>query len=192
VIGDRANVGPFAYLRPGTRLGDAGKIGAFVEVKNSDIGTGTKVPHLTYVGDATIGDQSNIGCSSVFVNYDGITKRRTVVGSHVRIGSDNTLVAPVTIGDGAYTGAGAVIRSDVPPGALAVSAGEQRNVEGWVGRRRPGTSAALAAEKAATEGPPNAEEAGPDSLFRPDSGETVGTGSDTGRGHGSQLGPSTP
>ncbi|HTK65681.1 MAG TPA: bifunctional UDP-N-acetylglucosamine diphosphorylase/glucosamine-1-phosphate N-acetyltransferase GlmU [Pseudonocardia sp.] len=192
VIGDRANVGPFSYLRPGTRLGDAGKIGTFVEVKNSDIGAGTKIPHLTYVGDATIGEQSNVGCSSVFVNYDGVTKRRTVVGSHVRIGSDNTLVAPVTIGDGAYTGAGAVIRADVPPGSLAVSAGDQRVIEGWVARRRAGTPAALAAEKAAAHASPDAEELGPDSVFGEGSGETVGTGADTGRGHGSQLGPSTP
>lgn len=153
-IGAGAVVGPFSYLRPGTRLGGQGKIGAFVEVKNSDIGTGSKVPHLTYVGDASIGEHSNIGCSSVFVNYDGVTKRRTVVGSHVRISSDNTLVAPVTIGDGAYTGAGAVIRRDVPPGALAVSAGEQRNLEGWVARRRPGTPAARAAEAAAGEAGP--------------------------------------
>jgi bifunctional UDP-N-acetylglucosamine pyrophosphorylase/glucosamine-1-phosphate N-acetyltransferase len=192
VIGERAAVGPFAYLRPGSRLGDAGKIGTFVEVKNSEIGAGSKVPHLTYVGDATIGEQANIGCSSVFVNYDGITKRRTVVGSHVRIGSDNTLVAPVTIGDGAYTGAGAVIREDVPPGALAVSAGEQRVIEGWVTRRRPGTPAALAAEKAIEQASSEAEESGPDSVFQQGSGETVGTGADTGRGNGSQLGPSTP
>ena len=148
-IGAQANVGPFAYLRPGARLGEAGKIGTFVEVKNSEIGAGTKVPHLTYVGDATIGEQSNIGASSVFVNYDGVAKHRTVVGSHVRTGSDNTFVAPVTVGDGAYTGAGAVIRHDVPPGTLAVSAGEQRNIEDWVSRRRPGTPAAFAAERAA-------------------------------------------
>jgi bifunctional UDP-N-acetylglucosamine pyrophosphorylase/glucosamine-1-phosphate N-acetyltransferase len=192
VIGDRASVGPFAYLRPGSRLGDAGKIGAFVEVKNSEIGAGSKVPHLTYVGDATIGEHANIGCSSVFVNYDGITKRRTVVGSHVRIGSDNTLVAPVTIGDGAYTGAGAVIRDDVPPGSLAVSAGDQRVIEGWVTRRRPGTPAALAAEKALAQASSDAEEPGPDSVFQPGSGETVGTGADTRRGRGSQRGPSTP
>jgi len=191
-IGERANVGPFAYLRPGSRLGDAGKIGAFVEVKNSEIGAGSKVPHLTYVGDATIGEQSNIGCSSVFVNYDGVTKRRTIVGSHVRIGSDNTLVAPVTIGDGSYTGAGAVIRADVPPGALAVSAGEQRVIEDWVTRRRPGTPAAEAAEKAHARAARGAEEPGPDSVFGPGSGETVGSGVDTGRGRGSQLGPSTP
>jgi bifunctional UDP-N-acetylglucosamine pyrophosphorylase/glucosamine-1-phosphate N-acetyltransferase len=148
-IGGGATVGPYTYLRPGTVLGADGKLGAFVETKNSVIGTGTKVPHLTYVGDADIGDHSNIGASSVFVNYDGTTKRRTTIGSHVRTGSDTMFVAPVTVGDGAYTGAGTVVRDDVPPGALAVSAGPQRNIENWVQRKRPGTAAAEAAEKAA-------------------------------------------
>ncbi|TDV45437.1 bifunctional UDP-N-acetylglucosamine diphosphorylase/glucosamine-1-phosphate N-acetyltransferase GlmU [Actinophytocola oryzae] len=147
-IGEHASVGPFAYLRPGTVLHDKGKIGTFVEVKNSEIGEGTKVPHLSYVGDATIGEYSNIGAASVFVNYDGTTKRRSVVGSHARTGSDNMFVAPVKVGDGAYTGAGAVLREDVPPGALAVSAGSQRNIEGWVLRKRPGTPAADAARRA--------------------------------------------
>ncbi|ORB83829.1 UDP-N-acetylglucosamine diphosphorylase/glucosamine-1-phosphate N-acetyltransferase [Mycobacterium kansasii] len=147
-IGDEATVGPFTYLRPGTVLGADGKLGAFVEVKNSTIGTGTKVPHLTYVGDADIGDHSNIGASSVFVNYDGTAKQRTTIGSHVRTGSDTMFVAPVTVGDGAYTGAGTVVRADVPPGALAVSAGPQRNIENWVQRKRPGTAAAQAAEAA--------------------------------------------
>ena len=149
-IGDDATVGPFAYLRPGTVLGADGKLGAFVETKNAAIGAGTKVPHLTYVGDADIGEHSNIGASSVFVNYDGETKQRTTIGSHVRTGSDTMFVAPVTVGDGAYTGAGTVIREDVPPGALAVSAGPQRNIEGWVERKRPGSArAAAAARKAA-------------------------------------------
>lgn len=148
VIGDGASVGPFAYLRPGVRLGAAGKIGTFVEVKNSEIGAGSKVPHLTYVGDATIGEQSNIGAASVFVNYDGVSKHRTVVGSHVRTGSDNMFIAPLTVGDGAYTGAGTVLRCDVPPGALAVSSGPQRNIEGWVSQRRPGTAADRAARSA--------------------------------------------
>jgi bifunctional UDP-N-acetylglucosamine pyrophosphorylase/glucosamine-1-phosphate N-acetyltransferase len=142
-------VGPYTYLRPGTALGADGKLGAFVEVKNSTIGTGTKVPHLTYVGDADIGEHSNIGASSVFVNYDGEAKRRTTVGSHVRTGSDTMFVAPVTVGDGAYTGAGTVLRDDVPPGALAVSGGPQRNIENWVQRKRPGSAAAEAADKAA-------------------------------------------
>ncbi|MEZ0363959.1 bifunctional UDP-N-acetylglucosamine diphosphorylase/glucosamine-1-phosphate N-acetyltransferase GlmU [Mycobacterium sp. pUA109] len=159
VIGDGATVGPFAYLRPGTVLGADGKLGAFVETKNSTIGTGTKVPHLTYVGDADIGEHSNIGASSVFVNYDGQTKRRTTVGSHVRTGSDTMFVAPVTVGDGAYTGAGTVLRDDVPPGALAVSAGPQRNIEDWVQRKRPGSAAAQAAERARTS---------PDAADRPE------------------------
>ncbi|WP_433557898.1 bifunctional UDP-N-acetylglucosamine diphosphorylase/glucosamine-1-phosphate N-acetyltransferase GlmU [Pseudonocardia xinjiangensis] len=147
-IGAGASVGPFAYLRPGARLGERGKIGTFVEVKNADIGAGSKVPHLSYVGDATIGEYSNIGASSVFVNYDGVRKQRSVVGSHVKTGSDNTFVAPVQIGDGAYTGAGTVVREDVPPGALAVSAGAQRTIEGWVEKKRPDTPAAEAAARA--------------------------------------------
>lgn len=143
-------VGPFTYLRPGTVLGTKGKLGAFVETKNSTIGTGAKVPHLTYVGDADIGEHSNIGASSVFVNYDGTAKQRTTIGSHVRTGSDTKFVAPVTVGDGAYTGAGTVVRNDVPPGALAVSVSPQRNIENWVQRKRPGSAAAQAAEKAST------------------------------------------
>jgi bifunctional UDP-N-acetylglucosamine pyrophosphorylase / glucosamine-1-phosphate N-acetyltransferase len=157
-IGDGAAVGPFAYLRPGTVLGADGKLGAFVETKNSTIGAGTKVPHLTYVGDADIGEHSNIGASSVFVNYDGENKSRTTIGSHVRTGSDTMFVAPVTVGDGAYTGAGTVVREDVPPGALAISAGPQRNIEGWVERKRPGSAGAEAARKArenSTEPPPD-------------------------------------
>ncbi len=150
-IGDGATVGPFTFLRPGTVLGAEGKLGAFVETKNATIGTGTKVPHLTYVGDADIGEHSNIGASSVFVNYDGTTKSRTTIGSHVRTGSDTMFVAPVTVGDGAYTGAGTVVRDDVPPGALAVSAGPQRNIENWVQRKRPGTAAAEAADRATRE-----------------------------------------
>jgi bifunctional UDP-N-acetylglucosamine pyrophosphorylase/glucosamine-1-phosphate N-acetyltransferase len=147
-IGEGASVGPFAYLRPGTKLGEKGKIGTFVETKKADIGAGSKVPHLTYVGDATIGEHSNIGASSVFANYDGIRKHHTTIGSYVRTGSDTTFVAPVEVGDGAHSGAGTVIRRDVPPGALAVSTGPQRNIEGWVARRRAGTPAAEAAEAA--------------------------------------------
>ena len=147
-VGSGADVGPFTYLRPGTRLGSNGKLGAFVETKNASIGTGTKVPHLTYVGDADIGEYSNIGASSVFVNYDGENKSRTTVGSHVRTGSDTMFVAPVTVGDGAYTGAGTVLRDDVPPGALAVSAGPQRVIEDWVLRNRPDSDSAKAATRA--------------------------------------------
>ncbi|GAB20367.1 bifunctional protein GlmU [Gordonia effusa NBRC 100432] len=151
IIGDGATVGPFAYLRPGTDLGAGGKIGTFVETKNAQIGASTKIPHLTYVGDAIIGEHSNVGASSVFVNYDGVHKHQTVIGSHCRTGSDNMFVAPVTIGDGAYTGAGTVVRQDVPPGALAVSGGPQRNIEDWVTRKRPDTAAAAAAKAAQQE-----------------------------------------
>ncbi|WP_328339644.1 bifunctional UDP-N-acetylglucosamine diphosphorylase/glucosamine-1-phosphate N-acetyltransferase GlmU [Streptomyces violaceus] len=150
-VGADASVGPYAYLRPGTRLGAKGKIGTYVETKNATIGEGTKVPHLSYVGDATIGEQSNIGAASVFVNYDGREKHHTNIGSHCRTGSDNMFVAPVTVGDGAYTAAGSVITKDVPPGSLAVARGQQRNIEGWVARKRPGSAAAKAAEAASRE-----------------------------------------
>ncbi|WP_078955197.1 bifunctional UDP-N-acetylglucosamine diphosphorylase/glucosamine-1-phosphate N-acetyltransferase GlmU [Streptomyces griseus] len=150
-IGEGASVGPYAYLRPGARLGVKAKVGTYVEVKNSTLGEGTKVPHLSYVGDATIGEYSNIGAASVFVNYDGVAKHHTTIGSHCRTGSDNMFVAPVTIGDGVYTAAGSVITKDVPSGALAVARGQQRNIEGWVARKRPGSAAAQAAE-AASEG----------------------------------------
>jgi bifunctional UDP-N-acetylglucosamine pyrophosphorylase/glucosamine-1-phosphate N-acetyltransferase len=152
-VGDGAEVGPFSYLRPGTRLGADGKLGAFVETKNASIGTGTKVPHLTYVGDADIGEYSNIGASSVFVNYDGENKSRTTIGSHVRTGSDTMFVAPVQVGDGAYTGAGTVLREDVPPGALAVSSGTQRNIEDWVLHNRADSDSAKAATAAKAKPP---------------------------------------
>ncbi|HVA60976.1 MAG TPA: bifunctional UDP-N-acetylglucosamine diphosphorylase/glucosamine-1-phosphate N-acetyltransferase GlmU [Mycobacteriales bacterium] len=139
-IGPDASVGPYTYLRPGTRLGRAAKAGGFVEVKASTIGENSKVPHLSYVGDATIGDRTNIGAATVFVNYDGQRKHRTEVGDDVRVGSDSMLVAPVRIGDGAYTAAGSVITGDVPPGALAVARARQRNIEGWVGRARGGAA----------------------------------------------------
>ncbi|MFR0353070.1 bifunctional UDP-N-acetylglucosamine diphosphorylase/glucosamine-1-phosphate N-acetyltransferase GlmU [Streptomyces sediminimaris] len=151
-VGPGATVGPYAYLRPGTRLGARGKIGTYVETKNASIGEGTKVPHLSYVGDATIGEYTNIGAASVFVNYDGQEKHHTTVGSHCRTGSDNMFVAPVTVGDGAYTAAGSVITKDVPPGSLAVARGQQRNIEGWVARKRPGSAAAKAAEVASRQG----------------------------------------
>ncbi len=148
VIGAGASVGPFSYLRPGTELGAGGKIGAFVETKNARIGDRAKVPHLSYVGDAEIGEGTNIGAGTIFANYDGVAKHRTVIGRHARTASNNTFVAPVHIGDGAGTGAGSVIREDVPPGALGVSSGPQRNIEGWAVRRRPGTPQAEAAEAA--------------------------------------------
>lgn len=151
-IGAGASVGPFAYLRPGSRLGARSKVGTFVETKNAALGEGTKVPHLSYVGDATIGEYTNIGAASVFVNYDGQDKHHTSVGSHCRTGADNMFVAPVTVGDGAYTAAGSVITKDVPAGSLAVARGQQRNIEGWVARKRPGSAAAKAAEAVAQQG----------------------------------------
>lgn len=148
VIGAGAHVGPFTYLRPGTVLGAGAKAGAYVEIKNSTVGDGSKVPHLSYVGDAEIGPGTNIGAATVFVNYDGQEKHRTVVGRDVRVGSDSMLVAPVTIGDGAYTAAGSVITEDVPPGAMAVGRARQRNIDGWVERKRPDSASAKAASEA--------------------------------------------
>jgi bifunctional UDP-N-acetylglucosamine pyrophosphorylase/glucosamine-1-phosphate N-acetyltransferase len=145
VIGEGANVGPYTYLRPGTVLGAGAKAGGFVEMKNANLGANAKVPHLSYVGDATIGEGTNIGAATVFVNYDGQEKHHTQVGSHVRIGSDTMLVAPLVIGDGAYTAAGSVITEDVPAGSMAVGRARQRNVVDWVLRRRPGSDSAKAA-----------------------------------------------
>ena len=146
-IGPGCLVGPYAYLRGGARLAAGAKVGTFVEVKNSAIGAGTKVPHLSYVGDATIGARTNLGASTIFANWDGTDKHHSVVGDDVRTGSDTTIVSPVHIGDGAYTGAGTVVRADVPAEALALSMGPQRVIEGWAARRR-------ARHKAAEEGPP--------------------------------------
>lgn len=148
VIGADANVGPFAYIRPGTVLGANGKIGTFVETKNSQIGDGSKVPHLSYIGDTTIGERVNLGAGAITANYDDIAKHRTEIGDEVHTGSHNVFVAPVRIGDGAKTGAGAVVRKDVPAGALALSVAPQRNVEGWVEKNRAGTGAADAAARA--------------------------------------------
>jgi bifunctional UDP-N-acetylglucosamine pyrophosphorylase/glucosamine-1-phosphate N-acetyltransferase len=156
-IGAEALVGPYAYLRPGSKLGRKAKVGTYVETKNAEIGAGAKVPHLSYVGDASIGEGTNIGAATVFVNYDGVEKHRTVIGSHARTGADNMFVAPVEVGDGAYTAAGSVITKDVPPGALGVARAQQRNVEGWVPRKRAGTKSAEAAERAGTA---SAERAG--------------------------------
>lgn len=147
VIAAAATVGPFAYIRPGTELGAGGKIGAFVEAKNAKIGDGSKVPHLSYVGDATIGTDSNIGAGTIFANYDGVQKHQATVGDGVRVGSKNVLIAPVTIADGTYTAAGTVVRKNVPSGALALNVAPQRNIEGWVAEHRPGTSTADAAER---------------------------------------------
>jgi bifunctional UDP-N-acetylglucosamine pyrophosphorylase / glucosamine-1-phosphate N-acetyltransferase len=132
---DGCSVGPFAYLRPGAHLDPGAKAGAFVEVKNSRIGAGAKVPHLAYVGDAEIGAGSNLGAGTITANYDGFRKNRTIIGEGVRIGVDTMLVAPVEVGDAAYTGAGAVIKNDVPEGALAVSENDQRNIEGYAERK---------------------------------------------------------
>nr|WP_322760142.1 bifunctional UDP-N-acetylglucosamine diphosphorylase/glucosamine-1-phosphate N-acetyltransferase GlmU [Frankia sp. Cr2] len=152
VIGPDCVVGPYTHLRPGTHIGRGVKIGSFVETKSAQIADGAKVPHLAYVGDAVIGERSNIGCGTIFANYDGIAKHRTVIGADVKIGSDTVLVAPVQVGDGAYTGAGSIITEDVVSGALAVREGRQRTIEGWVQRRRPGTAAARAASSRASTG----------------------------------------
>jgi bifunctional UDP-N-acetylglucosamine pyrophosphorylase/glucosamine-1-phosphate N-acetyltransferase len=148
VIGGGASVGPFAYLRPGTTLGAGGKIGTFVETKNAQIGDRAKVPHLSYVGDAEIGEGSNIGAGTIFANYDGVEKNVTRVGRYAKTGANNTFVAPVSIGDGAGTAGGAVVRRNVPPGALAVSSGPQRNLERWALSKRAGTPQADAAAEA--------------------------------------------
>jgi bifunctional UDP-N-acetylglucosamine pyrophosphorylase/glucosamine-1-phosphate N-acetyltransferase len=129
------SVGPFAYLRPGALLEEGAKAGTFVEIKNSHVGEGTKVPHLAYVGDAEIGPGSNLGAGTITANYDGFRKNRTVIGRDVRIGVDTMLIAPVKVGDSAYTGAGAVIKDDVPEGALAVSENAQRNIDGYAARK---------------------------------------------------------
>ena len=147
VIGEGVSVGPYSYLRAGTKLLSGSKVGAYVEMKNATLGEGSKVPHLSYVGDAVIGEGTNIGAATIFVNYDGVEKHYSVVGDHVRIGSDSMLVAPVTIGDGAYTAAGSVITEDVPAGAIGVGRAKQRNVLGWVLRKRPGTKSAEAAAR---------------------------------------------
>jgi bifunctional UDP-N-acetylglucosamine pyrophosphorylase/glucosamine-1-phosphate N-acetyltransferase len=152
VIEDQASVGPFAYLRPGTTLGTGGKIGTFVETKNAHIGDGAKVPHLSYVGDADIGAGTNIGAGTIFANYDGTNKHHTTVGKGAKTGANNTFVAPVTIGDGAMTGGGAVVRRDVPPGALAVSGGPQRNLEGRSRVRREPADAPQVGDDAAGGG----------------------------------------
>lgn len=134
-VREDCQVGPFAYLRPGAQLEDGSKAGTFVEVKNSVIGPGAKVPHLSYVGDADIGEGANLGAGTITANYDGIRKHRTVVGPGARVGVDTMLVAPVEIGADAYTGAGSVIRENVPPRSLAVSRGDQRTIEEYAGRR---------------------------------------------------------
>ena len=149
VIGAGATVGPYSYLRPGTVLGARGKIGGFVETKNTTIGQGAKVPHLTYAGDADIEAGANIGAGTIFANYDGVNKHRTRVGSHSFVGSNSVLVAPVEIADGAYVAAGSAVTDEVGPGQLAVARGRQRNIDGWVEAQRAGTPTAAAAQAAA-------------------------------------------
>ena len=161
-IGPDATVGPYSYLRPGTRLGRKAKVGGFVETKNAELGAGAKVPHLSYVGDATIGPKSNIGAGTIFANYDGVNKHHTTVGEAAFVGSDTVLVAPVEIGPGAYVAAGSAVAKDVPAGNLGVTRAPQRNVEGWTARRRPGTVSADAAERAGAVPADAAERAGAD------------------------------
>ncbi len=134
VLEDGVSVGPFAYLRPGTVVRAGAKVGTFVEVKNSDIGAGAKIPHLSYIGDADVGERTNLGAATITANYDGRSKHRTTVGRGVKTGVDTTLVAPVTVGDEAYTGAGSVITEDVPPGALGIARERQKNIEGYAER----------------------------------------------------------
>ncbi|MEU8296576.1 bifunctional UDP-N-acetylglucosamine diphosphorylase/glucosamine-1-phosphate N-acetyltransferase GlmU [Micromonospora sp. NPDC048909] len=181
-VGPGASVGPYAYLRPDARLAEKSKVGTFVEVKNSEVGPGAKVPHLSYVGDATIGAKANIGAATIVVNYDGVNKNRTIVGEAAFIGCDTSLIAPVEVGAGAYVAAGSAITQDVPPGALGVTRAPQRNVEGWVARKRPGTVSAAAAERAlrAAEGAPDEARLASDSEAIHGDAETVGGASATG------------
>jgi bifunctional UDP-N-acetylglucosamine pyrophosphorylase/glucosamine-1-phosphate N-acetyltransferase len=155
VIGPGASVGPFAYLRPGTTLGAGGKIGTFVEAKNARIGAGAKAPHLSYLGDAVIGEGANIGAGVIFANYDGVRKSTSTVGAYSFVGSNSVLAAPVEVADGAYVAAGSTITVDVGPGDLAVSRSRQRNVGGWVARKRAGTKTARAAEAALEQKEPS-------------------------------------
>jgi bifunctional UDP-N-acetylglucosamine pyrophosphorylase / glucosamine-1-phosphate N-acetyltransferase len=155
VIGPGANVGPFAYLRPGTILGAGGKIGTFVEAKNARIGPGAKAPHLSYLGDAVIGEGANIGAGVIFANYDGVRKSTSTVGAYAFVGSNSVLAAPVEVADGSYVAAGSTITGNVAPGDLAVSRSRQRNVPGWVARKRAGTKTARAAEAALEQEEPS-------------------------------------
>jgi bifunctional UDP-N-acetylglucosamine pyrophosphorylase/glucosamine-1-phosphate N-acetyltransferase len=135
-VRDGATVGPFAYLRPGTLLRERSKAGTFVEIKNSDVGAGSKVPHLSYIGDADIGEDTNLGAATITANYDGVNKHRTTIGDRVHTGVDTTLVAPVTLGDDSFTGANSALTKNVPPGALGIARERQVNHEGYAARRR--------------------------------------------------------
>lgn len=147
-VGEDASVGPFSYLRPGAKLGDGSKVGAYVEVKKAEIGPGAKVPHLSYVGDATIGARANVSAGVIIANYDGVAKHHTTIGEGSFVGSDSVLIAPVNVGDGTYVAAGSAISADVAPGELAVARGRQANKEGWVAKKRPGTVTDEAAKRA--------------------------------------------
>lgn len=146
-VGAGVSVGPFAYLRPGARLENASKVGTFVEVKQSTVGPGAKVPHLSYVGDASIGADANLGAGTIVANYDGVAKHHTEVGEAVFVGSNSVLVAPVTVSDGSYVAAGSAVTKSVPPGSLGVARGRQHNSDGWVAKRRAGTKTDKAAQK---------------------------------------------
>jgi bifunctional UDP-N-acetylglucosamine pyrophosphorylase/glucosamine-1-phosphate N-acetyltransferase len=130
-----AKIGPFSHLRPETRVGEGGKVGSFVEIKKGDIGKGSKVPHLSYIGDATIGKDVNVGAGTITCNFNGVTKNRTVIEDEAFIGSDSILIAPIKIGKGAYTGAGSIISKDVPADALGIERSEQKNIKGWAKRK---------------------------------------------------------
>jgi bifunctional UDP-N-acetylglucosamine pyrophosphorylase / glucosamine-1-phosphate N-acetyltransferase len=161
-VGPRVSVGPFAYLRPGAILREGSKAGTFVEIKNSDVGPGAKVPHLSYIGDATIGERTNIGAGTITANYDGTNKNRTEIGARAFVSVDTMFVAPVTLGDGAYTGAGSVITEDVPPGGLGVARARQRNVDGYAERRKQRDRSARG-DRAASENMPDGHHADPSS-----------------------------
>jgi bifunctional UDP-N-acetylglucosamine pyrophosphorylase/glucosamine-1-phosphate N-acetyltransferase len=135
-IGAKASIGPFARIRPGTRLAERTKVGNFVELKKAELGQGAKVNHLSYVGDASVGANANIGAGTITCNYDGFRKYRTEIGTGAFIGSNTALVAPVTVGDGAYVGAGSVITRDVEPDSLAIERSEQKGIAGWARRFR--------------------------------------------------------
>ena len=174
VVGPDATVGPYTFLRPGTRLGRGARAGGFVEMKAADVGDGAKVPHLSYVGDATIGEGTNIGAGTIFANYDGVTKSVTTIGRHSFVGSDSVLVAPLEVADGAYVAAGSTVTGRVGPGELAVARGRQRNIAGWVARRRAGTRTAQAAEAAAEAGA--TDQSDPSVETRHSAGDEKGSG----------------
>ena len=162
-VGPRCTIGPFTHLRPGTRMAEGAKAGAFVEIKNSEIGPGVKVPHLSYIGDTDLGEGTNIGAGTITANYDGATKHRTRVGRDVRTGVHTSLVAPVTVGDGAYTGAGSVITEDIPYQALGIARPRQENVEGYA-ERAPAANKEKSKVKADKER--TVEQRGPDGAAR--------------------------